>query len=551
MGRKVFISVLGAGFYGECKYSKDNILSDNVRFIQEATLNMIVNNDWNKDSRAYILTTDLARKVNWETKDDERYNPQSNLIEPYESLKNRLSKLIINFECLAIDIPDGKNEQEMWQIFDILFNLIEEDDELYLDLTHSFRYLPMLLLVFGNYVKFLKSAKVVHISYGNYEARDPTTSVAPIIDLLPISILQDWTSATHLFNHTGQTSLLSKLIYKETNNSLSDFSSEIFEVRGLDIYSGLNAINVRNELQNITQSFSPFNEIRTVLLQYFESYQHNTVENLLLATKYCCRFNLVQQGLTILNELIITKLLIELGFNDINQLLNKKLRNAASGALSINIIEKFDFDLYKNEIGEIPIEVEKLVHGVFNLANRKQIAELYKRVSLGCRNDINHSGFRFDAKQIGYFGGKLKEYVDKYDSIFTKTELYQFESYRNMLINLSNHPSSQWEAPQHQAASEFGEIIDIPFPEIEPEWDANQVEELAQVYLDKILAVASENHAEPVVHLMGEYVFCFKLATMLKTNDIKVLVSTSQRQSVMNDDGTKTIKFSFTRFREY
>lgn len=120
-----------------------------------------------------------------------------------------------------------------------------------------------------------------------------------------------------------------------------------------------------------------------------------------------------------------------------------------------------------------------------------------------------------------------------------------------MLINLSNHPSSQWEAPQHQAATEFGEIIDIPFPEIEPEWDANHVEELAKVYLDKILAVASENHAEPVVHLMGEYVFCFNLATMLKANNIKVLVSTSQRQSVMNDDGTKTIKFSFTRFREY
>ncbi|OJX88073.1 MAG: hypothetical protein BGP01_07245 [Paludibacter sp. 47-17] len=121
-----------------------------------------------------------------------------------------------------------------------------------------------------------------------------------------------------------------------------------------------------------------------------------------------------------------------------------------------------------------------------------------------------------------------------------------------MLINLSNHPSSTWSEHQlHAARCSFGEVIDIPFPEIEPEWDANQVEELAKIYLDKILAIAPENQAEPVVHLMGEYIFCFKLATMLKTNDIKVLVSTSRRQSVINNDGTKTIKFSFTRFREY
>ncbi len=120
-----------------------------------------------------------------------------------------------------------------------------------------------------------------------------------------------------------------------------------------------------------------------------------------------------------------------------------------------------------------------------------------------------------------------------------------------MLINLSNHPSSQWGASQLQAATQFGQIIDIPFPEIEPDWDASQVEQLAEEYLDKILMLASDRNEIPIVHLMGEYVFCFQMATMLKTNSITVLVSTSRRHSVMNDDGTKTIRFDFVRFREY
>lgn len=120
-----------------------------------------------------------------------------------------------------------------------------------------------------------------------------------------------------------------------------------------------------------------------------------------------------------------------------------------------------------------------------------------------------------------------------------------------MLINLSNHPSSQWDTYQFRAALQFGEITDMPFPEIEPEWDSKQVEELAEAYFEKIISVARERESVAVVHLMGEYVFCYKLATLLKANDVGVIVSTSRRNSVMNDDGTKSIRFNFVKFREY
>ncbi len=41
MGRKVFISVLGTGYYGECVYARDGFTSSSTRFIQHATLEML------------------------------------------------------------------------------------------------------------------------------------------------------------------------------------------------------------------------------------------------------------------------------------------------------------------------------------------------------------------------------------------------------------------------------------------------------------------------------------------------------------------------------
>lgn len=121
-----------------------------------------------------------------------------------------------------------------------------------------------------------------------------------------------------------------------------------------------------------------------------------------------------------------------------------------------------------------------------------------------------------------------------------------------MLINLSNHPNSTWSERQLQAAREqFGEIIDIAFPVVDPTLHEEGVEELAYKYLSKIKLLANDKNAIPVVHLMGEFSFTFALVTMLKAEGIDVIVSTSERQTEMNPDGSKTIRFDFVRFRKY
>lgn len=557
MGRKVFISFLGTNNYVNVIHRfEDGTLTSPSRFVQEAILDKVVV-EWTNNDKIFIFLTEDSRKKNWND-DGQRF-----IIEECE--RTGLEQILMSKPywsiCHPIHIEEGYNNKEIWNIFQTVYDLIEKNDEIYFDITHAFRSIPIFANTLLNYSRFLKNTKVKSIFYGAFEKlgfanevrkMQMEERVASVLDLTDIVGLQEWTSAAHLFINTGQTELIANLIYDEDANSLKKFSSEIFEVRGLNIYSGINAMAVKDELVSIVQPYSPFNEIKKLLLSYFQNFTLDSIENLFQAVKYCHEFNLVQQGLTIFNELIISKVLIEIGYKDINQLLDKTLRNVVSGALSINSKDKFDFELYKNEDDTIPENVTKLVSEVFNLVKRKRISELFNSVTHGCRNDINHSGFRKEAKPIGYFRKKLKEYIEKYEMVFSDVIFSESIVIRTFLINLSNHPSSTWSEFQiHTAQAQFGEIEDIPFPEINPEWDEDEIESLAESYLERVKVLVNDRVCTPVVHLMGEYTFCFSLAKKLKEEGVRVIVSTSKRQSVMNADGTKTIQFNFVRFRDY
>lgn len=116
-----------------------------------------------------------------------------------------------------------------------------------------------------------------------------------------------------------------------------------------------------------------------------------------------------------------------------------------------------------------------------------------------------------------------------------------------IFINLSNHPSGEWNEPQLLAAKKLGEIVDIPFPQIPPEASTMDVGKIAELYLE-LITVYKDIAA---VHLMGEMTFTFSLVKLLQRNGIKVLASTTKRNSVNNHDGSRTVVFEFVQFREY
>ncbi len=130
-----------------------------------------------------------------------------------------------------------------------------------------------------------------------------------------------------------------------------------------------------------------------------------------------------------------------------------------------------------------------------------------------------------------------------------------------MFINLTNHPSSKWGEEQLKAAAEYGNIVDIPFPQVSPDADRLEVSRIATETIDKIrehvtlydqLPLDAELDRSHALHIMGEMTLVYKVVSRI--SDIfpgVVVASTTERISVDNPDGTKTSRFRFVRFRPY
>lgn len=117
-----------------------------------------------------------------------------------------------------------------------------------------------------------------------------------------------------------------------------------------------------------------------------------------------------------------------------------------------------------------------------------------------------------------------------------------------MLINLSNHPSSKWPKEQMEAAKKYGEIIDMPFPVIDPAGDEEYVKETADEYVQKVLDIACDKQV--TVHLMGEMTLTYALLERFKEHGIPCIAATTER-IVSEEKGVKVSIFRFVKFRYY
>jgi hypothetical protein len=119
-----------------------------------------------------------------------------------------------------------------------------------------------------------------------------------------------------------------------------------------------------------------------------------------------------------------------------------------------------------------------------------------------------------------------------------------------MFLNLSNHPSANWSAEQTEAARQLsGEIVDLPFPAVDPVGDEDYIASIVDEYLCKVLEISEGQ--DVTVHLMGEMTFTFALVQRLHILGIPCVASTTRRETVEYPDGRKESFFQFVQFRKY
>ena len=427
MSRRVFLSVLGVAFYETCRYRKDDFTGSETLFVQKSLLEYLQQQEnWGgENDLVLMLLTDLARKNNWDKNLETRFCAKLQKEVAYQGLEKILLDMNLSYRDIAI--PDGKDSEQMWEIFEVIFDKLQEGDELYLDITNSFRYLPMLLVVLVNYAKLLKNVKVKAIFYGNYEARDKESNIAPIMDLLPLSVLQDWTLAASDYLRYGQVEKLFELsesslipILKNTETrtkdaeklrsfvkTLKEMVEERTTCRGYAIVGSKNVRKLKctaSEIQKVTiVQLRPIFEKIKQSLNDFDAKEN--VLNCIKAAKWCCANKLYQQATTMLEEGLGTFLCCHYQL-DYRKMAN---RDAIFGCISIKTQNK---DIEENKANKEL--VEKILADDSVWGNKAFVTILQKILEL--RNDYNHAGFKknpFTAQKVIKIIEKLLDGIEE------------------------------------------------------------------------------------------------------------------------------------------
>lgn len=389
---KRMISFLGTGCYDTGVYAFDDFNQQKTAFVQTGLAQFL------EPEEVVVLVTDQAAEKNW------------------DKLQATCKEKGITIPFRACRIPSGQSEDEIWEIFQILADEVQDQDILLMDITHSLRSLPIMALACVQYLRSLKGISLQGIYYGAWEAGEEKNQEhwAPIFDLTPFVELMDWSEAVGSFQRSGDSSTLRQLfdreviprqkaskgkdqeakLLKEVGHGLYQASQRMATCRGYEIYTNPVLSRVTERLQQLETEYSPgkaFNPLLARIREKIESVRcplddvSDEVKQGFEAVSWCVQHNLVQQAYTLLQENLITHFCQKGGADP----WAKADRTLVASALSLSRKSK-------EEWSAEAFENEEFISRIMDLAG-PEVLTLYDQLSKK-RNDINHGGITKPAK---------------------------------------------------------------------------------------------------------------------------------------------------------
>ena len=142
----------------------------------------------------------------------ENANYKSPLTIPYQEAIEEA----IGGDSKVVLIKYGITEEEVMENINIILGLeqhLGKKDELIVDVTHSFRSLPIFMMNLLIYLKNVseKNINISHIHYGMLEI-SKELGFTPIIDLKAMMDVNDWITGAYSFSEFGNAYKISELI---------------------------------------------------------------------------------------------------------------------------------------------------------------------------------------------------------------------------------------------------------------------------------------------------------------------------------------------------
>ena len=421
---KILITALGSGTYNKEKNEKEYKLA--TYYLEEGhplekteLIASAIDEQWKMDKIIFIGTTGSMWSNVYKfycknkriTMNDEYYNKLKNtelsankdtLIENLE-----IEKFNATFDkkIKGIVIKYGVDNKENLENFHSIIEIekeIEDGDEIFIDVTHSFRSMSFWLFLIMTYLRDVsnKNIDIKNITYGMFEAPNEKKET-PIVSLnLFVDILKWFKGASELKNYGNSYSILDELeknlMDKEIKNEIENFS-DTMNINYIDsIEESLKNFNtIKDKLNNlegpgkyiIPQVFKNF--INTFELPNKEKLSNEEKKYLLRAKLAKWHFNQKRYSMAAINinEAIVDFIMDALNFPNIDtEIKTDKSRLAKIWLEQIKEVEDEEIKKYGTMYIETRSIRNKIAH---SLDNKRDLKEDIKNLKEYSNNIFN------------------------------------------------------------------------------------------------------------------------------------------------------------------
>ncbi len=318
----------------------------------------------------------------------------------------------------VIDIPDGQTDTELWEIFNKISGQVSPEDEILLDITHAYRFMPFLAFLTALYIREVAGAGLCGVVYGAYEAGEDicdsdgqTRRISPISDLTSFLTLADWMMAVRSFVSFADAGGIKAMVsenrvpgashsmtgentpYDTLSNlasSLHQFTSAVQLARPIEAGSSgvevlKNLAQFRNEIESDFPALSPVLEKITKVPPLTQatspSPSWNTLKSQLLVISYQVEKGLYLQAAELAREWMVSAVICHQGL--FSSWLKETVRRDAEDALHALTLKK------KRK----PYRSSPMVKRLERINDWEKIADTWQKIAR-IRNDLAHCGMR-------------------------------------------------------------------------------------------------------------------------------------------------------------
>lgn len=426
MARKVFISFLGTNNYVLCRYAMDDVVSEPVRFVQEALIENLCK-DWTEADRIFIFCTSKestgengSKEINWLDNGQAKATEEAENTGLQHRLQDLQARIGLKPQIEQLDIEAGFSEEEIWNIFNTVYSKLQPQDQIYFDVTHAFRSIPLFSVVLFNYSKMMIGTQLMSIMYGAFEKLGPAFKVkelpvdervAPVIDLTNIARLQEYNQIASSQKGFGKVKQLKEAVaselanssnqaVKDLCNSISELDEYIATINIKAIKSGKFVSKFRNNYKNVKKKMSLTGPLANLLdelnRETADFVGENNYRNIEAAISWTIKHDMLMQAYPMAEEYIVLR--VADMFKDIkpSQLSPKKFREFISGILGTPE-EDFLNKSWKFSLADFPDVADELSDDFLI----RELRPLYDPIRLS-RNALAHAnGIGYEELQKG------------------------------------------------------------------------------------------------------------------------------------------------------